>query len=1151
MLWNVHGLKDTDWLLDGMCRHTKHMLLLTETWTTKNSPPPHIPDHTCIHAPGRKPPTGRASGGICIYVSDNIAHHVKQCTDRCTSERLWVKVSAHIGTLQDTYIGVCYFPPKGSTSYLCTEGGPVRDPFAPLEEDLEYFHARGDVLLAGDFNARTSTLPDFHEEGALSSHIPSVAHLEHHALPLRTSSDTGKPDPFGKALTDLTQAHSLVICNGRLRGDEEGACTHRSHHTGKTGEGGYSLIDYFIADPELYHTGLQSMKVRQPLPDSDHFPIDLLMHLRLSPEIEFQPQVMPPKRKFKVTPEHLPYFQELLTGGPQRELTTFCGSPSSSPDEAAGAVYDFIIQAAEASLPKAAPPNGKDSKSKPKPWYDRECKKAKSLYRHLFKSNSDSQSMRQVRKEYRTMIRCKRRRYEDGRGYRMSLLASEAPAKFWKAFKSRPAALKITNRDTWFSYFQSLLQAPAPPPSVALLDPRHATSSPAAPTGSLSSMRRSFRQITMAVAAQELNGDIKEEEVLEAIKKLKRNKAVGVDGMQADLIISGKIFLAELLTALFNKVFHTNYPKVWTVGLITPIFKKGDPLECCNYRGVTVGVALAKLYAIVLNKRLSDWTEKYHCRAKAQAGFRKDYRCADNLFILRTLLEKSKSQRTKLYCCFVDFSKAFDTIPRARLWRVLEGLGIHGDMFHAVQSIYETVQARVKTPEGYTDTFDSEMGVLQGCVLSPLLFGLFLDPLEKLLLASDSKPPKVLDQPLPAQFFADDSQLLSTTPKGLQTAIDTLQNFCEDNGLAVNVSKTKIMVFGGETHDTWTYNQAPIEIVGSYKNLGLNVTSKGKFSKGCASQLAVSATKAQHGLFSKCTVLNVTSPPTMLHMFDALVRPILCYGCEVWGVDFGMQVRQYLEPGAGAAVPFKTDEHEAVQKYFIKRVLEVCPSTPDMVIYGEVARLPLAFFRLHMIIKYWNRLCTTGNERLLKKSFLENVTLALRQKPSWCLSLQTMLAPFGFVLRNDPQPFETDFVAKLKTGFIDNFLATLNTTTKLKFETYNNIRSGNFLIQPYLQGRNRLVRKCLARFRTGSHWLEIQRGRFTRTDRENRLCKKCNLGVIEDEAHMVFVCPMYAKLRVKYSELFLSAKDLNSALQSTQIAGFVHECWQMHAESEA
>jgi hypothetical protein len=137
-------------------------------------------------------------------------------------------------------------------------------------------------------------------------------------------------------------------------------------------------------------------------------------------------------------------------------------------------------------------------------------------------------------------------------------------------------------------------------------------------------------------------------------------------------------------------------------------------------------------------------------------------------------------------------------------------------------------------------------------------------------------------------------------------------------------------------------------------------------------------------------------------MFDALVRPILCYGCEVWGVDFGMQVRQFLKPETGAAVPFKPDEHEAVHKYFIKRVLEVCPSTPDLVIYGEVARLPLTFFRLQMIVKFWNRLCGMANDILLKKSFLENIDLALRQKSSWCLSLQSILSPFGFVIQSDP-----------------------------------------------------------------------------------------------------------------------------------------------------
>jgi hypothetical protein len=107
----------------------------------------------------------------------------------------------------------------------------------------------------------------------------------------------------------------------------------------------------------------------------------------------------------------------------------------------------------------------------------------------------------------------------------MSLLASQNPAEFWKAFTSRPAALEIADRDLNPLLPNPLPGACTPPtPRVELPDPRHATPSPAASTGYLSFMRRSFRQITKAVAAQELNGDI-EEEILEAVKKLKRNKA--------------------------------------------------------------------------------------------------------------------------------------------------------------------------------------------------------------------------------------------------------------------------------------------------------------------------------------------------------------------------------------------------------------------------------------------------------------------------------------------------------------------------------------------------------------------------------------------------------------------------------------------------
>jgi hypothetical protein len=115
------------------------------------------------------------------------------------------------------------------------------------------------------------------------------------------------------------------------------------------------------------------------------------------------------------------------------------------------------------------------------------------------------------------------------------------------------------------------------------------------------------------------------------------------------------------------------------------------------------------------------------------------------------------------------------------------------------------------------------------------------------------------------------------------------------------------------------------------------------------------------------------------------------------------------------------------------------------------------------------------------------------------------------------------------------------------------MRTGEFLMPPYLQGKNREIRKCVAKFRTGSHWLEIQRGRFTKpqTEKENRLCKICYSGVVEDEVHVVFVCPLYDSLRVKYSELLRDATNLNSAFSSAQIARFLTDCYLLHVESVA
>jgi hypothetical protein len=132
-----------------------------------------------------------------------------------------------------------------------------------------------------------------------------------------------------------------------------------------------------------------------------------------------------------------------------------------------------------------------------------------------------------------------------------------------------------------------------------------------------------------------------------------------------------------LLTA-FNCFLAKGFLEALSTGVVHALFKGGDASKFDNYRGIMVGPILAKLFAMILDKRLSEWAEQHGLRAKGQAGFRKDYRTTDQLFILRTLIEQSKAKKKPLYCYFVDLKKAFDTMPREVLWQVLVGLGVKG-----------------------------------------------------------------------------------------------------------------------------------------------------------------------------------------------------------------------------------------------------------------------------------------------------------------------------------------------------------------------------------------------------------------------------------------------------------------------------------------
>jgi hypothetical protein len=152
------------------------------------------------------------------------------------------------------------------------------------------------------------------------------------------------------------------------------------------------------------------------------------------------------------------------------------------------------------------------------------------------------------------------------------------------------------------------------------------------------------------------------------LKKLQRKKATSLDGMKAEFILDAGELLHMPLLIAFNCFLAKGFPEALSTRVVHALFKGGDASKFDNYRGITVGPILAKLFVMVFDKRLSEWAKQHGLRAKGQAGFRKDYRITNQLFILRTLIEQNKAKKKPLYCCFMDLKKAFNIMSREMLW---------------------------------------------------------------------------------------------------------------------------------------------------------------------------------------------------------------------------------------------------------------------------------------------------------------------------------------------------------------------------------------------------------------------------------------------------------------------------------------------------
>ena len=561
-----------------------------------------------------------------------------------------------------------------------------------------------------------------------------------------------------------------------------------------------------------------------------------------------------------------------------------------------------------------------------------------------------------------------------------------------------------------------------------------------------------------------------------------------------------------------TKFFDSSFPSAHSIGRLCPIFKSGDEHHLDNNCGITVSTILSKLYATVLERRISGWAEEHGLRAAGQAGFRRDHRTTDNIFIMRRLIESCKAMKTshqhgRLYACLVDFRKAFDTIPRNKLWEHLSSIGVQGKMLEALKSYYANVRVCVDIPGvGTSAPFDSTMGVKQGCPMSPTLFGLYIDQLEHHLQSHDHDAPQLLDTKVSILLYADDIVLLSKSPSGLQHRLDILQLLCSEKLLTVNMSKTQVVIFSDVRHshaDHFTYSHQQLQIVLEYTYLGIVLHKSGSY-KHAISKLTAAGKHALFAMQYRCSDLGIDDIGLRCSLFSSLVQPVLSYGCEIWGLEHANS----------------WECMSSVHHLFLKRTLHVRKSPPTEAVMCELDQMPLHLFWRKLLLRFVVRVVDLPGSRLVKKAFMQ----AQQSCTPWFQNMSSWLHDNGFqgLLSDGTFSFSTAL-----TSLRDTWVSQVYQSTSTKVQYFiDTMHFDSDNMATYLQARPSPALFSLIKFRLGAHWLRGETDRGLLSPRDKRICQHCHMQAVEDEQHFLFDCPLYTQIREQHE--FLSGLDHGS-----------------------
>ena len=331
---------------------------------------------------------------------------------------------------------------------------------------------------------------------------------------------------------------------------------------------------------------------------------------------------------------------------------------------------------------------------------------------------------------------------------------------------------------TWFTHFKKLL---GNPPEVEDLD----------------------EEIPNIFEDLDINDSLFTIEELKKVKSLlKIGKAAGPDAIPPEVF---KLCDFDNICLDFcnQALIKNDKPDLWSYMNIIPVPKSGDLSKTDNYRGISLICIIAKMYnRLILNRIRSVIDIRLRVN---QNGFRPKRSTVAQILTLRRIIEGGKANNIEAVMTFIDFKKAFDSIHRGKMMRILKAYGIPPNLLQAIEMMYTNTKAKVFSPDGETELFDITTGVLQGDTLAPFLFIIVLDyAMSKAMAGKEEelgftltprrsrRHPKVV---LADLDFANDIALLSDEIAQAQELLLTVEKECKKVGLVLNAKKTKSVAY--------------------------------------------------------------------------------------------------------------------------------------------------------------------------------------------------------------------------------------------------------------------------------------------------------------------------------------------------------------------